>query len=201
MNRASAASAPSAAAARMRKSRERRRQGETIVSLKVESNDISDLVALGWMPATGPADKDALCGALIELIKQAIALRITPSTTASEGTRFAPSCATVGPSVIEGDQDARLSPKVGTSAEPGEVLDATAAAAEIVEDHPPGLQPRAERNRPFEIDPVEFWEPRLALYLQRKMWMPGWGPRPGQWGCAAPEWLLDEYGIRPSGLA
>ena len=29
----------------------------------------------------------------------------------------------------------------------------------------------------------------------------GWGPRPSQVGCAAPKQLLDEYGIRPSGLA
>ena len=49
MNQAPAVSAPSAAAARMRKSRERRRQGETIVSLKLGSSDISDLAALGWM--------------------------------------------------------------------------------------------------------------------------------------------------------
>jgi hypothetical protein len=52
MNRASAVSIPSAAAARMRKSRERRRQGDVIASLKLGSNEISDLVALGWMPAT-----------------------------------------------------------------------------------------------------------------------------------------------------
>ena len=147
------------------------------------------------------ADKDALRRALIELIEQAIALRVTLTTTTSEGTRFAPSCATVGPSVNEGDQDALLSPKIGTSAEPGEVLNATAAAAEIVEDHPPGLQPRDERNRPFEIDPVEFWEPRLALYRRRKMWAPEWGPRPDQDGCQAPAWLLEATGMWPSGLA
>ena len=51
-----------------------------------------------------------------------IALRVTPTTTTSEGTRFAPSCTTVGPSVNEGDQDALLSPNIGTSAEPGEVV-------------------------------------------------------------------------------
>jgi hypothetical protein len=199
MNRASAVSVPSAAAVRMRESRERRRQGDVIVSLKLGSSEISDLAALGWMPVAGGGDKDALCRALTALIGQVIGLRVTPSTTASESTRFEPFCATAGPSVVECDDDARLSPRVGTSAEPGEVLDA--AAAEIVEDHPPGLQPRVEPNRPFEVDPVEFWEPRLALYLRRKMWMPGWGPRPGQLGCAAPEWLLDEYDIRPSGLA
>ncbi len=201
MNRASAVSAPSAAAARMRKSRERRRQGDVIVSLKVGSSEISDLVSLGLMPATVRADKDALCGALIELIKQAIALRVTPSSTASEGTRLALLCATPGPSVTECDEDARLPPRVGIFSKPAEALGATAAAAEIVEDHPPVHRPRAEPTRPFEMDPVELWAPRLDLYLRRKMWVPGWGPRPGQLGCAAPEWLLDRYGIRPSGLA
>ena len=175
----------------MRKSRERRRQGDVIVSLKVGSSEISDLVALGWMPATGPADTDALCGPLIELIKQAIALRVTPSTTPSDGTHFAPSCATVT------GCDEALSPGLGTSAEPGEVLGSNEGAIEIVEDQPAVHRPRAEPTRPFEIDPVELWAPRLDLYLQRKMWMPGWGPRPGQLGCAAPEWLLDG----PSGLA
>ena len=57
MNQAPAVSAPSAAAARMRKSRERRRQGETIVSLKLGSSDISDLAALGWIPAAVRTDK------------------------------------------------------------------------------------------------------------------------------------------------
>ncbi len=199
MNQAPAVSALSAAAARMRKYRERRRQGETIVSLKLGLSDISDLAALDWMPAVVRTDKNALCGALIELIEQAIALRITPTTTTSEGTRFAPLCATAGPTITECDE--ALSPRVRTSAEPGEVFGATAAAAEIVEDHPPGLQPRAERNRPFEIDPVEFWEPRLVLYLRRKMWMPGWGPRPDQDGCQAPAWLLEATGMWPSGLA
>ena len=195
MNRASAASAPSAAAVRMRQSRERRRQGEVVVSLKLESSEISDLVALGWMPATAPADKDALCGALIELIEQAITLRVTRSTTPSEGTHFAPSCATVT------GCDEALSPGLGTSAEPGEVLGSNEGATEIVEDQPPVHRPRAEPTRPFEMDPVELWAPRLDLYLRRKMWVPGWGPRPGQMGCGAPQWLLDEYGIRPSGLA
>jgi hypothetical protein len=101
MNRASAASAPSAAAARMRKSRARSRHGDVIVSLKLGSSEIFDLVSLGLMPATVRADKDALCRALIELIEQAIALRVTPTTTNIGG-----SCATVGPSVNEGDQDA-----------------------------------------------------------------------------------------------
>ena len=195
MNRASAASAPSAAAARMRKSRARSRQGDVIVSLKVESSDISDLVALGWIPATDPADKGALCGALIELIRQAIALRVTPTTTTSEGPRLAPLCATVT------GCDEALSPGLGTSAEPGEVLGSNEGATDIVEDQPPVHRPQAEPTRPFEMDPVELWAPRLDLYLRWKMWVPGWGPRPGQVGCAAPQQLLDEYGIRPSGLA
>jgi hypothetical protein len=199
MNQASAVSAPSAAAARMRKSRERRRHGDAIVSLKVGSSDISDLVALGWMPATDPADKDDLCGVLIELIRQAITLRVTPSTTALEGARFAPLCATAGPTVTGCDE--ALSPGLGTSAEPGEVLGSDESATEIVVDQAPVHPPPADPTRPFEPDPAEVLAPRLDLYLRWKMWVPDWGPRPGQLGCAAPEWLLDEYGIQPSGLA
>jgi len=132
MNQASAVSAPSAAAARMRKSREHRRQGDVIVSLRVGSSEISDLAALGWMPATARDDKDTICLALIELIEQAIALRVTPSTTPSEGTRLAPLRATAGPSVTQFDENARLPPRVETSAEPGEVLGSKEGATEIV---------------------------------------------------------------------
>jgi hypothetical protein len=67
-------------------------------------------------------------------------------------------------------------------------------AAEIVEDKPP-------RTQPYEIDPVRLWAPRLDLYTRVRMWMNEWGPRPDQIGCQAPEWLLDYYGLRPSGLA
>jgi hypothetical protein len=86
-------------------------------------------------------------------------------------------------------------------AERGEALGAAGGPTEIVEDDPQGIQPTAKPPQPFEVDPGELWGPRLSLYLRRKLWMPEWGERPGQIGCAAPEWLLNEYDIRPSGLA
>jgi hypothetical protein len=76
--------APSPAALRMRKSRERRRQGNVMVSLEVGPSATADLVALGWLPALKRVEKDALARALVELIDRAIAIRVTP-TTGSEG--------------------------------------------------------------------------------------------------------------------
>jgi hypothetical protein len=70
--------------------------------------------------------------------------------------------------------------------QPGEVLD----AAEIVEDKPSGAQPGPEPTQPFEVDPASLWGPRLSLWLRRRMWMSGWGPRPDQDGCQAPDYLL-----------
>jgi hypothetical protein len=56
----SAMTAPSPAALRMRRSRERRRQGDIIVKLDVGANMAADLVALGWVPAPDRVDKDTL---------------------------------------------------------------------------------------------------------------------------------------------
>ena len=70
--------------------------------------------------------------------------------------------------------------------QPGEVLD----AGEIVEDKPSGAQPGPEPTQPFEVDPVHFWGPRLSLWLSRRIWAPGWGPRPDQDGCLVPDYLL-----------
>jgi hypothetical protein len=213
MNQEPAASAPSAAAARMRRSRDRRRQGDVIVSLEVRPNEISNLVALGWIVAPDRADKDALSRALVDLIEQAMAMRVTKST-GSEGACYAPLRATDGTIETEVDVSARLSSNLGPPGEHagtrgldlqrvkrGEALGAAGGPTEIVADEPQGIQPTAKPPRPFEVDPGELWGPRLSLYLRRKLWMPEWGARPGQMGCAAPEWLLNEYSIRPSGLA
>lgn len=43
---------------------------------------------------------------------------------------------------------------------------------------------------PVEVPLERLWEPRLKLYRQNRMWLPEWGERPGQPGCACPEWLL-----------
>jgi hypothetical protein len=63
----------------MRRSRERRRQGDVIVSLDVGPKVTVDLVDLGWLPAPD-CDKDALTHALIDLIERAIRARVIPST-------------------------------------------------------------------------------------------------------------------------
>jgi hypothetical protein len=72
---------PSSAALRMRRSRERRRQGDVIVSLDVGPKVTADL---GWLPAPD-CDKDALTHALIDLIERAIRARVIPSTGSEEG--------------------------------------------------------------------------------------------------------------------
>jgi hypothetical protein len=69
--------APSPAALRMRRSRERRRQGDVIVNLEIGPNMTADLADLGWLPAPDHVDKDALAPALIELIERAIEVRVT----------------------------------------------------------------------------------------------------------------------------
>ena len=51
---------PSPAALRMRRSRERRRQGDMVVSLAVGPSKTADLTELGWLPARDCGDKDAL---------------------------------------------------------------------------------------------------------------------------------------------
>jgi hypothetical protein len=64
--------APSPAAVRMRRTRERRRQGDVIVSVEVGPNMTSDLADLGWLPAPDRGDKNAVTRALTELIERAI---------------------------------------------------------------------------------------------------------------------------------
>ena len=68
----------------MRKSRERRRQGNVMVGLEIGPSATADLVALGWLSELKTVDKDPLARALVGLIDRAIAIRVTPST-GSEG--------------------------------------------------------------------------------------------------------------------
>jgi hypothetical protein len=221
--------APSPAALRMRRSRERRRQGGVMVRLEVASGATADLVALGWILEPDRGDKDALARALAGLINQAIAMRVTPSTTESEDVCFAPLRVTPGQIAVGFDESAGLSLKVGTASkrdvaqglglglvELGEVLGVADDAAKNVEDKPPEAQPGdrvdtpdvavepaelspleppqaqpwAEPAHPFGVDQARLWGPRLTLWQRRKIWSPGWGPRPDQDGCLAPDDLL-----------
>jgi hypothetical protein len=191
----------------------RRRLGGVIVSLEVGPHVIADLVRWGWLDAADRGDSAAVTQALVDLIEQAMAMRVT-KLTRSEGVCCAQLRATDGTIATEIEVSAEPSSSLGPlgeyagsqgrshqRAERDEALGAVGGPAEIVEDEPQGVEPTGEPPRPFEVDPGELWGPRLSLYLRRKLWMPDWGARPGQIGCAAPEWLLNEYGIRPSGLA
>ncbi len=80
--------APSAAALRMRRSRERRRQGDVIVSLEVGPNVTADLADLGWLPTSDWVDKDVLARALIDLIERGIEVRVTPASNSQGKVSF-----------------------------------------------------------------------------------------------------------------
>jgi len=72
----------------MRRSRDRRRQGDVIVSLEVAPKVTADLVELGWLPARASGDKDALTHALTELIERAIEVRVTPALSSQGKVSF-----------------------------------------------------------------------------------------------------------------
>jgi hypothetical protein len=99
--------APAPGTLRMRRSRERRRQGDVIVKLEIGPNMTADLVVLGWLPAPDRVDKDALALALVGFIKRAITMRVTPSTMESESVCFTPLDVTAGPIAIGSDENAR----------------------------------------------------------------------------------------------
>src|SRR6266550_3857748 len=79
---------PSSAALRMRRSRDRRRQGDVIVSLEVAPKVTADLVELGWVPAHVCGDKDVLAHALTELVERAIEVRVTPALSSPGKVSF-----------------------------------------------------------------------------------------------------------------
>ncbi len=181
-----------------------------IVSLTLGPGVTAGLVELGWLPETACRDKGALTHALANLIERTMAMRVTP--TRLEGVHFMPLRATAGPIRAESHECDRLSPPRDTPAEQAspqrvgaghveldEILDPADGAGEVADDTTRAARPRATPTQPFVVDPVKFWAPRLDLYLNRRMWLPDWGPRPDQVGCAAPGWLLDEYRIQPSG--
>jgi hypothetical protein len=62
----------------MRRSRQRARRGDVIVSLEVGPKVTADLVDLGWLPAPD-CDKEALTHALIDLIERALEVRVGPA--------------------------------------------------------------------------------------------------------------------------
>src|SRR5215831_20913055 len=85
MSARQASAAPSSAALRMRRSRERRRQGDVIVGLEIGPKVIADLTELGWLRASARGDKGVVVRALSDLIERAIRAGVTPSTGSEEG--------------------------------------------------------------------------------------------------------------------
>ena len=65
-------------------------------------------MALKWLNVTDRGSKDAVARALVNLIEQAITMRVTP--VGSEGISLTPLRATREPSVIGFGEDARPSP-------------------------------------------------------------------------------------------
>ena len=92
------ATSPSPAALRMRRARDRRRQGDVIVRIELGSCAIADLVALGWLPAADRDDKDALRRALTGLTGRGIRARVTPPTGQHDQLGF---MCTLQPATIE----------------------------------------------------------------------------------------------------
>jgi hypothetical protein len=78
---------PSSAALRMRRSRDRRRQGDVIVSIDVGPKVTADLVDLGWLSAPD-CGKDALTHALNGFIERAIEVRVTPALSSQGKASF-----------------------------------------------------------------------------------------------------------------
>src|SRR5258708_38438219 len=71
----------------MRRTRERRRHGDMVVSLTVGPSETADLVDLGWLRAPD-CDKGALTHALIDLIERAIEVRVTPAPSSQGKVGF-----------------------------------------------------------------------------------------------------------------
>ena len=72
----------------MRRSRDRRRQGDVIVSIDIGPKVTADLVGLGWLPPSARGDKDVLVRALIDLIERAIEVRVTPAPSSQGKVGF-----------------------------------------------------------------------------------------------------------------
>jgi hypothetical protein len=224
MTSRSGMTAPAASTLRMRRSRERRRQGDVIVKLEIGPNMAADLVALGWLFAPDRVDKDALAPAIVGLIDPALALRVTPSTMESESVCFTPLHVTARPIAIGSDGNARQSPELGTPSERvspqefslgrvglGEVLGVADGVAEIVEDKLPEVQPcdGVDTARPPTLPFADIAEPAELSRLEPSEAQPGAEPTqpfevdPAQlWGPRMSLWLrrrmwMSEWGPRP----
>lgn len=76
-------------------------------------------------------------------------------------------------------------PVVGEDAADPDRYDVRSLYAELAE-----LEDREEVLSPDEVPLSRIWQPRLQLWAEQRMWMPDWGPRPGQEGCEVPAEFL-----------
>jgi hypothetical protein len=83
----------------MRRLRERRRQGDVMLSLDVGCGAIAILVKLGWLPEADRGDKGAVTHALIDLYNRAAQVRLTPSIRSQDRLSF---MCELGPEEISG---------------------------------------------------------------------------------------------------
>jgi hypothetical protein len=75
-------------AERMRRSRQRRRKGDVMVSLELGSAAIEDLVSLDWLSADDRDHKESLSRALTGLIERGIRARVAPPTGSHDQLGF-----------------------------------------------------------------------------------------------------------------
>ena len=66
----------SSGAERTRRCRDRRRRGGVLIEFEVVGTALDRLIALGWLPANGRGDKEAITTALIELANRALAAEL-----------------------------------------------------------------------------------------------------------------------------
>jgi len=114
------------------------------------------------------------------------------ATPAERGGPQGSSLGSVEPGEVLGAAEIADHKPSGDRAQPPTSLfaDMVVEHAELSRPEPPGAQPWAEPpTQPFEVDPVHFWGPRLSLWLRRRIWAPGWGPRPDQAGCLVPDYM------------
>jgi hypothetical protein len=67
---------PTSSTERMRRVRQRRREGVVLVKILVPGEAVSDLTALGWLPAGAPAK--SVPDALVSMLNHALDCRVGP---------------------------------------------------------------------------------------------------------------------------
>jgi hypothetical protein len=68
----------SRSAERMRRARNRKRQGAAMVNFLIGADAVRSLIELGWLVPERRGDRDAVRSAVIQLAARALALRIRP---------------------------------------------------------------------------------------------------------------------------